>query len=91
MCQRRLTSCQLINVQPNDNESIYRAMIALGNVICAARQSSRPLSEEEIVKVRATVESVEKSSYAKQGQSAADAAVDKARTTSVGKEILSIL
>ena len=82
---------QSILLQPNDNETTYRATIALGNVAYAARKFNRPLSTEEMAKVRATVEFVQKSSYTKAGQSATDAAVDKARSTSVGKEILSML
>jgi len=96
-CEPTLRSTHLkavissIILQPNDNETTYRATIALGNVAYAARQFNQPLSTEEIVKVRDTIEFVQKSSYTKPGQSAADAAVDKARSTSVGKEILSML
>lgn len=66
-------------------------MIALGNVIYAAQKWDQPLSAEDIAKVRASVAFVETTSYIKPGQSQRDAAVEKARATSVGKEILALL
>jgi len=81
-----------INYQPNDNETTYRGMIALGNVVYASLQPGRPpLTTEEVSRVKAAVQFVENSSYIKPGQSPVEAAVEKARATSVGQEILGLL
>lgn len=82
---------QAINFQPNDNETTYRGMIALGNVLYAAKKWNQPLNADDVAKVRATVAFVETTSYIKPGQSQSDAAVEKARATSVGREILGLL
>jgi hypothetical protein len=81
---------QAIRLQPNDNETTYRAMIALGNIMYLARQKNAITPEDE-KNVRDVVKFVENSTYMKAGQTAAEAAADKARAVSVGREILEML
>lgn len=83
---------QAISNQPNDAEAVYRALIALGNMLYAAKQFDNPLTAEEVVKLRSTVEGVEKISFApKAGQPGPDPATEKQKILNVAKEILSTL
>jgi len=78
--------------QPNDAEAVYRALVALGNILYAAKQFNNPLPAEEVVQVKSTLEGVEKMAFApKAGQSAPDQATEKRKILNVAKEILNTL
>lgn len=82
---------QAITNQPNDTEAVYRALVALGNMIYAARQFNNLLPAEE-AQARSTLEGVENMSFTpKVGQSASELATDKRKIASLVKEILNTL
>ena len=81
-----------MNYQPNDAEAVYRALVALGNILYAAKKFNDPLSAEEAARVGPTIENVEKLTFAsKSGQAAVDLAAEKRRIGNVAREILTAM
>lgn len=82
-------SVQTINDQPNDGEAIYRALVALGNMLYAAKRFNTSLPPEEVAQARSTLEGAENIPFTpKAGQSAADSAAQKRKVIALAKEIL---
>ena len=77
-----------ITNQPNDAEAVYRTLVALGNLLYAAKQFNTLLSTEEIAQARSALEGVEKMPFTpKAGQSATDQAAEKRKILNLAKEI----
>jgi hypothetical protein len=67
-------------------------LVALGNILYAAKQFDTPLPAEEAAQARSALEDVESIPFApRPGQSAADLAAEKRKILNVTKEILSAL
>lgn len=87
------TVAQVITTpQPNDAEAVYRALVALGNMLYAAKQFGTILPAGEIARTRSILEDVGNISFSpKPGQSAMDLAAEKRKILNVAKEILTTL
>jgi len=71
---------------------MYRALVALGNILYAARQFNTPLPAEDVARARSTLEGIEKLSLPpRSGQSAVDLAAEQRKIANVAKEILGAL
>jgi len=78
--------------QPSDAEAVFRALVALGNMVYATKQFNTPLLAEEVAQTKLTLEGVGKMSFApKPGQSAADLVAEKRKIVNVTKEISAML
>jgi len=78
--------------QPSDSEAVYRALVALGNMVYATKQFNTPLLAEEVAQTKLTLEGVGKMSFTpRPGQSAADLAAEKRKVVNVTKEIAAML
>jgi len=84
----RLTVGVIKTAQPSDAEAVYRALIALGNMIYATKQFNTPFQTDELAQAKLTLEIVRRMPFAqKPGQSAAESAAEKKKVAVVTKEI----
>jgi len=81
-----------ITNQPNDTEAVYRALVAVGNILYSAKKFNSPLLAEEVSRAKSTLAGVEKLSFTpKPGQPALDLAAEKRKIANVVKEVLAEL
>lgn len=71
---------------------MYRALVALGNMLYAAKQFNTPLSAEEAARAKSALENVGKISFIpKPGQSAAGLGAEERKVVDVVKEVKEVL